>query len=252
MKETLVVHPNYAKKKAALLDVIHRFDAVGDFVVKGERNVIKKVIVAGDIFNVKKFKTPNFFQGLVYQFLRKSKARRSFEYAQKLIDVDLKTPEPVAYFERTSFGLKESFYISQHLEYDLDFRKLNHNPKFSNREEILRQFAIFTFHLHENNINFLDHSPGNTLIKETSPDNYDFYLIDLNRMRFESMDFNKRMRNFRRMWLSKSMIDIMAPVYADLYDRTAKDTHRLMTFYSRKFQKKVNAKKVRKKKKKKK
>ncbi len=250
MKETLVVHPDFAKKKAALQDVIHRFDSMGEFVVNGERNVIKKVTVAGAILNIKKFKTPNFFQGLVYQLLRKSKARRSFEYAQKLIDFDFKTPSPVAYFERTSFGLKESFYISQHLEYDFDFRKLNHNPKWPDRDEILRQFTSFTFHLHEHGVNFLDHSPGNTLIKQIAPGHYDFYLIDLNRMRFESMGFNKRMKNFRRMWLSKGMIDVMAPVYAVLYDRTTKDTRRLMTHYSRKFQKRVNAKKVRKRKKK--
>ena len=62
MKETLVVHPDYAKKKAALQDVIHRFDSVGEFVVKGERNVIKKVAVAGEILNVKKLERPTSFK----------------------------------------------------------------------------------------------------------------------------------------------------------------------------------------------
>lgn len=245
MKETLVVHPSYTEKSAALHDVVHRFAEVGEFVVDGERNAIKKISIDGEVFNIKKFKTPNFFQGLVYQFLRKSKARRSFEYAQKLIGYDLKTPHPVAYFECTFFGLKESFYISKHLEYDFDFRKLNHNPQWPNRHEILRQFAAFTFQLHENGINFLDHSPGNTLIVEREPGAYDFYLIDLNRMRFETMNFKKRMHNFRRMWLSKTMINVMAPVYAKLYSKTAEETHRLMTFFSRQFQKKVNSKKIR-------
>jgi len=248
MKETFVVHPNYTDRSAQIREVLRHFDTVGDYVVKGDRNTIKKVEIDGEVFNVKRFKNPNFFQGLVYQFLRKSKAKRSFEYAQKLIELELNTPFPVAYSESFGVGLQHSFYVSKHLEYDFDFRKLNHNPKFPNRDEILRQFAAFTFQLHENNINFLDHSPGNTLIKETTSGKYDFYLIDLNRMRFENMDFNKRMLNFRRMWLSKGMIDVMAPTYADLYDRTEKNTHRLMTYYSRKFQKKVNAKKLRRKK----
>jgi len=245
MKETLVVHSTYLHKTSQLRDVISRFNTVGEFVVKGNRNTIKKVTIDGDVFNIKKFKTPSFFQGLVYRFLRKSKARRSFEYAEIIIGATLKTPFPIAYFECASFGLKESYYISKHLEYDFDFRTLNHHPKWPNRNEILRQFATFTFQLHENEINFLDHSPGNTLIVEREASKYDFYLIDLNRMRFESMSFQKRMKNFRRLWLSKTMINVMAPIYANLYKKPSEETHQLMTCYSRKFQKKVNSKKLR-------
>lgn len=248
MKETLVVHPDYSDKTFRLRDVINRFDDVSELVMEGERNTLKKVKIEEEYFNIKKFKTPTFFQGLVYQFLRKSKARRSFEYAKRLLDAGLKTPFPVSYMECSAFVLKESYYISRHLDYHFDFRVLNHNPKWPNRNVILQQFAAFTFQLHEKGINFLDHSPGNTLIVESEEGKYDFYLIDLNRMRFEPMDFNKRMRNFSRMWLSKTMIDIMAPVYGKLYGKTSEETHRLMTLYSRKFQKKVNSKKLRKKK----
>ncbi|HAT63556.1 MAG TPA: lipopolysaccharide kinase, partial [Flavobacteriaceae bacterium] len=136
-----------------------------------------------------------------------------------------------------------------HLEYDFDFRVLNHNPKWPNRKEILEQMATFTFQLHERNINFMDHSPGNTLIIEKDKGKYEFYLIDLNRIRFERMNFHQRMKNFRRLWLSKTMINIMVPIYAKLYGTTEAETHTLMTFYSRKFQRKVNSKKMRKRKK---
>jgi len=247
MKETLIVHPDYSEKTFRFRDAINCFDEVGELVMEGERNTLKKIKIEEEYFNIKKFKTPTFFQGLVYQFLRKSKARRSFEYAKGLLAEGLKTPFPVLYMERSSFGLKESYYISRHLDYDFDFRVLNHNPNWPNRNKILQQFATFTFQLHEKGINFLDHSPGNTLIVKAGEGKYDFYLIDLNRMRFESMDFNKRMKNFRRMWLSKTMINIMAPVYGKLYGISSEETHRLMTLYSRTFQKNVNSKKLRKK-----
>ena len=245
MKESSSVHPSYAEKTEQFRELVYHFDTMGEMVVDGDRNVIKKMNIEGAYFNIKKFKTPNLFQGLVYQLLRKSKAQRSFEYAQKLINFGLKTPFPIAFFQQTGFGLKESYYVSKHLDYDFDFRVLNHKPKWPNRNEILRQFAAFTFQLHENGINFLDHSPGNTLIKDLGDGNYDFYLIDLNRMRFGTMDFNKRMHNFRRMWLSKTMINVMAPVYAELYGTSSEETHALMTQYSRQFQKKVNGKKLR-------
>ncbi len=245
MKENWVVHPTYTAHAEVLREVISQFSSKGEYVVEGDRNTIKKVALDGTVFNIKKFKTPNIFQSLVYQFLRKSKAKRSFEYASKLLEADIHTPFPVAYLERFSFGLKESFYVSKHLDYDFDFRVLNHNPKWPNRAEILRQMTQFTFQLHEHGIEFLDHSPGNTLIVNKGNQQYDFYLIDLNRMRFGQLDFKQRMKNFRRLWLSKTMINIMAPVYANLYGTSEAETHDLMTFYSRKFQRKINLKKLR-------
>lgn len=248
MPKNFILHTQFESKRETLLAILGDFNNQGEDVVKGERNSIKKVVVDGQVFNIKQFKNPNAFQSLVYRFLRKSKARRSFEYASKLIELGIKTPAPVAYFEEASLGLKESFYISEHIDYDFDFRVLNHNPKWPNRSEILEQFAEFTFQMHENDINFLDHSPGNTLINKNVNGSFDFYLIDLNRMRFQTMSFEKRMENFRRLWLSKTMINVMAPVYAELCGKTKRQVHDSMTFYSKQFQKKVNSKKIRKRK----
>lgn len=248
MRENFIIHPKYEHLADKLKNALHNFSESGEYVVKGERNIIKRINLAGNDLNIKKFKTPNELQSLVYQSLRDSKAQRSFDYASKLIEFDIKTPFPVAYLEMFSGGLKESFYVSEHIDYDFDFRELIHNPKFKKRNEILKQFTAFTFKLHENRVNFLDHSPGNTLIIDLGNNQFDFYLIDLNRMRFEEMDFEKRMRNFRRLWLSKTMIKIMAQEYSELYGKSYEETHTLMTKYSREFQKKVNSKKLRRKK----
>ncbi len=245
MRENFIIHSRYSHLAEKLKAVLDNFEKKGKYVTKGERNVIKMVQLEGTSFNIKKFKTPNTFQSLVYEFLRKSKAKRSFEYATKLIGFEIKTPFPVAYLERFSFGLKESFYVSEQVDYDFDFRELIHNPQFKKRKDVLEQFTQFTFKLHEKGVNFLDHSPGNTLILETDKNKFDFYLIDLNRMRFEPMDFKKRMRNFRRLWLSKTMLKIMAQEYAELYGKTYSETHELMNKYSRKFQKVKNSKKLR-------
>ena len=239
------VHKDYQHIGPQLWDAIDNFETMGAYVTKGERNVIKKVEIKGEVYNIKKFKTPNAVQRLVYRYLRKSKAKRSFQYAKILTEKGINTPLPVGYVEVFVGGLKDSYYISKHVDYDFDFRVLNHNPNWPNRAEVLRQMAAFTFQLHEKEINFLDHSPGNTLINDMGDGTYDFCLIDLNRMRFEPMDFHKRMHNFRRLWLSKTMINIMAKEYARLYGKPEKETHALMTKYSRAFQKKVNSKKIR-------
>ena len=139
-------------------------------------------------------------------------------------------------------GLTTSYYISKHVEYDFDFRVLIHNPLFDNRDEILKQFTQFTYKLHENNINFLDHSPGNTLITENGP-KYDFYLIDLNRMQFETMDLAKRMDNLKRLWLSKKMIRIIATEYAEISSYPFEEVYKLLLQSSQDFKRRINRKK---------
>lgn len=83
---------------------------------------------------------------------------------------------------------------------ELTFRELVEIPDFQEHDKILRQFTKFCFDLHEKGVEFLDHSPGNTLIKKIDENNYAFYLVDLNRMNFHNqMDFEQRMNNFRRL-----------------------------------------------------
>ena len=246
MSFNLTTHPTFVSSEKAITDFLADFEHAGEYLTKGDRNVIRKGVINGVTVTVKKFKTPNFLQGLVYRYLRQSKAKRSFEFATKLIESGIKTPFPIAFAERFNGGLKESYYLCEFVDYDIDFRVLNHTPLYPNRDEILTQFASFTFKLHQNNINFLDHSPGNTLIKISENNTYDFYLIDLNRMRFETMSLHKRMHNFRRMWLSKKMVRIMATQYALLYNAPYTKVHDLMLSYSKEFQGKANKRKLRK------
>ena len=246
LKQVVHCHPDYKSFRSDILDLISNFESKGDEVMLGDRNAIKSFELQGETINIKSFKKPNPFNSLVYKYIRKSKAKRSFEYANKLLDAAILTPFPIAYIEEFSAsGLEHSYYVSRHIDYDLDFRTLIHEPNFPDRKNILEQFTAFTFKLHENNVNFFDHSPGNTLIVKNNQNLYDFYLIDLNRMRFENMGFNKRMHNFRRLWLSRTMIKIMAQAYAQLYHKSYEETHESMLKHSRDFQRKIDRKKIR-------
>ena len=166
--------------------------------------------------NVKAFKIPNLLNQFVYNYIRKSKAQRSFEYANILSSLNIGTPKPLAYYESKSlFGLGSSYYISEQLSYDLTYRELITDQSLSNHEEILRAFTRFTFDLHEKKINFLDHSPGNTLIV-SKEGKYNFYLVDLNRMKFHEMTFDERMQNFSRLTPKQDMVKVMSDEYAQI------------------------------------
>ena len=143
-----------------LLDFILNFKSLGDMFNDGDRNVIKTMTIDGVLVNVKSFRTPNIINKIVYRFFRKSKAQRSFEYAQYLENHDFGTPKPLGYFENSSALIfRDSYYASEHLKADLTYRELTTDLNYPNHEDILRAFTRFSFKLHQNGINFLDHSP---------------------------------------------------------------------------------------------
>lgn len=229
------------KNKKLLTKTIHDFDSYEGGL--GKRNIIKVIKVDGKPLNIKSFKVPHIINQVVYRFFRKSKAQRSFEYANKLLELGVGTPKPIAYFEYTTpFLFKKSFYVSEHLECDLTYRELTKDFNIPDYETILRAFTRFTFGLHQKNIHFLDHSPGNTLIKKNG-DTYDFYLVDLNRMHFGPMDFETRIKNFSRLTIHKSMVEIMSDEYAKCTGEDFNKIFGLMWKYTEDFQRKFNRKK---------
>ena len=242
LKQFKVIHNDFKSFNKDLEDFVLSFDSNGEYY-QNTRNKLKLFNLNNLTINVKAFRVPNIFNQIAYKFFRKSKAQRSFEYANKLIAMGIGTPQPIAYFEFTTpFLFKKSYYISEHLEYDLTYRELTTNFDYPDYENILRAFTRFTFELHEKNIHFLDHSPGNTLIKKNK-DHYDFYLVDLNRMKFKPMDFKTRIKNFSRLTIHKSMVEIMSDEYAKLSNEDYSKVFDLMWSYTENFQIKYHGKK---------
>lgn len=229
--------------KEQITHFVHHFDKEGNLLGEAGRNVIKLKQIEGLTINVKSFKIPHFFNQLAYKFLRKSKAKRSFEHAGFLLSKGIGTPKPLAFFEYYSaLGLHKSFYVSEHLNCDLTFRDLIKNPDFPDWENILIAATDFTFQLHQNNILFKDHSPGNTLIKKTDK-GYQFYLVDLNRMAFKELTFEERIKNFSRLTPKMEMVEIMSKRYAQLINKNPDEVYNLMWKYTSAFQMKFQRKK---------
>lgn len=215
-----IIHQDYLPVKTTVEHNVRNFKKDGRAFGKGERNVIKLFSLSSGDMNIKSFKVPNIINKVAYTFFRKSKAERSYLYAVKLLENGIGTPKPIAYAEEfTLLGLGKSFYVSEHLVTELTFRDLVDNAAFPDHENILRQFTRFCFELHEKGIEFLDHSPGNTLIKHTGGGIYEFYLVDLNRMKFHSapMDEDTRIHNMKRLTHIDDMAVVMSNEYAKLY-----------------------------------
>ncbi len=237
-KGLFLISDKFYKQKSQISDFVKNFDTQGQLFVKGSRNTIKLFDLDGITVNIKAFKKPNLINKVAYKYFRKSKARRSFEYASILIEKGIGTPVPMAYQENFDLiGLNESYYACEHLQCDLTYRELVETD-YPDAENILRQFTRFTFDMHEKGIEFLDHSPGNTLIKKEGNGKYSFYLVDLNRMIFHNqpLDFYTRMKNLSKITPHENMVAIMSNEYAKLYGEPEQKVFQLMWKLTSEFQ----------------
>lgn len=240
----IVISPQFQNYEIELLKIITNFPKEGYILGNQKRNEIRVVDFKDAHLNIKSFKKPGIINRIVYGYFRKSKAKRSFKYASLLQQKGIGTPKPIAFIENKNIlGLTNSYYISEHIDANLTYRELVKQSDFPEHEVILRKFVHFTHSLHENNILFNDHSPGNTLIKKIEND-YHFYLVDLNRMSFKELNFQERMKNFARLTPKKEMVEIMSSEYAMLtginfntvYNEMWKHTSNFQAKYLRKKQ----------------
>jgi hypothetical protein len=112
------------------------------------------------------------------------------------------------------------------------------------KEAILRQFVAFTYKLHQANIEFIDHSAGNTLIRSVGDGMYSFYLVDLNRTNFDQqLTFQERMKNFSKLTSSEAVISIMSDEYAKLSGENSEMVFRAMWSATQEFQEQYYRKK---------
>lgn len=233
----------YKSHVKPIVSFIKNFDVEGKLFGDGERNKIKLFQLDGQLVNIKSFKIPNLVNKFAYRFLRKSKAERSFGYAQILLAKGIGTPQPIAFAEeKSAFTFQRSYYVSEHLECEFTYRSMVLDRNLPDWEKMLRAFTRFSYKLHEQQVEFLDHSPGNTLI-DRKEEGYQFFLVDLNRMNFRELDFEARMKNMSRLTPQREMIQIMSSEYAKLSSLPEEEVFERMWYHTNEFQRKFQRKK---------
>ena len=92
------IDPHYEYLRPWIEGLHESFCKEGSVIYKG-RNVVRKIVVAGENLIVKRYKKPNFFQRLAYSVWRKSKAVRAFLYAGRLNDMGVDSPAGIGAVE---------------------------------------------------------------------------------------------------------------------------------------------------------
>ncbi|GHT08911.1 hypothetical protein FACS189426_05720 [Bacteroidia bacterium] len=209
---TFRINPSYQSQLSFIERLPDRFEEEGEVIYKG-RNTLKKFRINDQIWVVKSFKTPHIINRIAYSFFRLSKAERSYRYALKLIEKGINTPVPVAYLTEKRKGLiAGSFYISAFSDYPKLLRDLLHQP-LEEVKDLAEAFAHFTASIHSKEVLHIDYSPGNIMYNKVN-DQYNFCLVDLNRVKFGEVDKKSAAFNLRKLWGRTETILFIAQVYA--------------------------------------
>jgi hypothetical protein len=219
-KVKYTVAPEFIDLESWIRKLPDNFSGSGKTIFKS-RNEVKVYSVGEYELNVKAFKIPNLINRFVYAYFRGSKAARSYRYARKFLSLGIATPAAVGYVECKNMGfVGKSYYISNHYKSEFTLREVL-NYQVADHDEILRKWVKFTYErLHKNNIFHLDYSPGNTLICRKNSE-IDFQIVDLNRMKFDSIGFERGLYNFRQLDTDRQTLELLATEYASLWHKDA-------------------------------
>lgn len=215
MSYKLQINPKYNNFENDLLNIKNIFQNSKESIHKA-RNELKIVELNGIKCVVKSFKVPHFINRLAYTFFREGKAKKSYQNAMKLIKLAVNTPEPIGIIEFFQNGLlSESYFISVYEPYDFTIREVFHH-KVNTYEDILKEFAAFTYDIHQKGVWHTDYSLGNILVT-IKEDTFKFSLVDINRMQFKTIPAYEGLTNFNKFWAKddKDLI-IIATEYTKL------------------------------------
>lgn len=180
------------------------------------RNTIRAFETCGFRIVVKRFARPGPIRAFLYTYVRRSKARRAYEHALRLLAAGIDTPAPVAWCECRSRGLiTDSFLVTLRSDLAHLARAAARFPAPDARPE-LDAFARFAAQLHRKGIEHRDLNVNNILTQRTADGSCRFQLIDINRMRFHA-----RPLSMRRCMIDLRRLACPAPAFLYLLDRYA-------------------------------
>lgn len=206
-----------------------------------KRNKLKIIAIEEQNLIIKSFKIPHIINKIAYTFLRNSKAHRSYDNSLKILEF---VPKPIGYAEFFKFGLLyDSYFVCEKYDYDFTIREPLTQSDFPDKEAVFKGFASFTHALHRKGVEHLDYSPGNILIKKLDDGEYEFKIIDVNRMKFKKFTKKECLENFAKLWSNDEDLKIIITEYAKLILMDEEEALSIVRKASQKHKDKKNLKK---------
>ncbi len=244
MTTKMEINPAYESEREAIAKIPDEQYAV-EHTFCERRNKVTRTTINGKEYVVKRFKRPPLFNRFAYTFLRKDKARRSYDNAFKLRESHFDTPEPVAYIAIYRQGLFHTgYYISRYLPSVRIDETLNGLSNPQDREQLYKEFIQFTYDLHRNGIYQKDYNSGNILVSNDG-EHYHFSLVDINRMRFNHYpSFTEAMTSFDQMGLGIPHFTVLVSLYSEMVGENPEQGIYLMLRQRHRRKRKIRTRKI--------
>lgn len=224
---TLVLHPDFKHLESFILSIPERFKANEGKVIHKGRNELRTLEYDGVRYVVKAFRKPHIINRFVYGIFRPSKAKRSYDHAQLLMNIGVGTPQPVGYMNiRSGLLFDRSYFITLESDCPHLYQEL-FEKKFEYEEEVLRAIGRMTAVLHEHGYAHKDYGRANILFKQTT-EGIKLEVVDLNRMAIGPLDIKAGCKNFERLPATPQMHRWMAEDYAQARGFDADECFKLM------------------------
>ncbi len=226
-------HPDVPYLLSFLTSIPERFAQGEGKVIHQGRNELRLLSYGGEQFVVKSFHVPHWLNRLAYAYVRGSKAKRSYLYADRFRQAGIGSPQPIGYIEQRGLGgLAHSFYVSRLSACPYTYADLLELPvDHSDRDAILVAIGQATARMHELGYWHKDFSRGNILYGKQAGGRIQVEIIDLNRMRLGRVGLKLGCRNFERLPGGPHLHQVLAQAYAEVRGFDAASCYHWMQYY---------------------
>ena len=218
----LVINPAYLKYK-------EEFQSIPEWMANGKgesihegRNSVRRFLIQGQAFMVKRFKLVNWIQSIAYSFFRKTKAERAFLYAQAYRERGIDTPQEVAFIEiRNACGwFRDGFFISRVSPKPPVFPLLESCDTYDT--QLVDDLAKMVVRMHWAGILNKDLNLGNFLYSKEDG-RYHFTMVDINRTKLKDSlpDRITRLNNLCTITCKQDLFRLLLKSYLDITENEA-------------------------------
>jgi len=229
MKRIVIkINPEFRTLNKFINELEENFEKGGD-TIKNHRNIIKIFNWNDTLVCVKNFGRLTLFNRWAYGTFRESKAKRSYDYALKLIDLGINSPSPIAYIDKFSKNnvLQYSSYICIYEDKTEVLENIIKSKLYSDKDKksIISQYIkLIDSKFLKNGITSRDFNSGNALVTNKENGEYDFSFVDLNRLEFKKECKKKYIyKMLSNISFDDTIIKYISEVYAKLNNLTASE-----------------------------
>ncbi len=212
----IIINPRYFYLRDFVSKVLDRTYSAQK-IYRNFRNIVEDVTVENTHVVVKIFKKPTEFNRIVYTFLRPSKAKRAYDFSNRLLEAGIDVPEPIAYVEKKK-GL--FFHTGVFISLYTDYESVAYFNNLDINSEEVRLFIVafskFCADFHSKGFIHGDFNIDNILFKNSNETHYSFRLIDLNRMEFNNHAISKCAKDLASLNLKTDILDAIYKEYCQI------------------------------------